>query len=126
MLIYIYLFIVHVRKCTKVYDISVFLCSQCKCVLMCVYTCLCCKMLLHVIPVDVSCSVCSLKQALLSVMKLVESVYRSPNVPVCMQINFALNTKSERQVAPVMYLCPSNRSCSLYPEISSHLSDGIW
>jgi len=83
-------------------------------------------MLLHVIPVDVSCSVCSLKQALLSVMKLVESVYRSPNVPVCMQINFALNTKSERQVAPVMYLCPCNRSCSLYPEISSHLSDGIW
>ncbi len=28
-------------------------------------------------------------------------VYGSPNVHVCMQINFALNTKSERQVAPV-------------------------
>lgn len=39
---------------TEVYDISVFLRSQCKCVFMCVCTCLCCKMLLHVIPVDVS------------------------------------------------------------------------
>lgn len=28
-------------------------------------------------------------------------VYGSPNVHVCMQINFALNTKSERQVVPV-------------------------
>lgn len=53
---------------------------------------------IHVVPLMCLC-VCSLKQSVSAVVKTVES--GSPNVPVCMQIIFALNTKSERQVVPV-------------------------
>lgn len=65
-------------------------------VFMCVCTCLCSKMLNPLMSL-----VYGLKQTVSTVEKMVESGYGSPNVPVCMQINFALNTKSERQVVPV-------------------------
>ncbi len=97
-------------------------CSQCKCVFMCVCPCVL-YTVIHVVPLMCLC-VCSLKQSVSAVVKAVES--GSPNVHVCMQIIFALNTKSERQVVLFMYHCPCNRSCSLYPGISSHLSNGMW
>lgn len=77
--------------CFYVLNVSVYLCAS---VPVCAVKC-------YFMLYPLMSLMYSLKQAVSTVMKMVESGYGSPNVPVCMQINFALNTKSERQVVPV-------------------------
>lgn len=104
------------------------LCAKCKCVYLCVSVLVC------GVKYVISCCICwcllnhtctHSKQAVAAVS------WRQWNrivwvfiVYVRMQMNFALNTKSECPVVTCLCItvCPCNRSCTLCPGLSLHLS----
>lgn len=107
------------------------LCVKCKCVFyMCVCTCLCCKICYFMLYLLMSFKsyMRTLEAGCVRCHGDVNRVVWVFTVYVCMQMNFALNTKSERPVVTCLCIivCPCNRSWTLCPGLSLHLSCGVW